>query len=162
MSDITNISINGATKTAKGTPIVKKTGELDKNSFLRILVAELSNQDPTQQKDSTQYIAQLAQFSSLEQLTNLNNNISFSGATSLIGKDVLINQTDNEGNAIMGTVKGVSKNGDSLTVTLQLMQNGKPVLTSDGKPYLQDFDYKNVVEVAEITKATIPNSNTTV
>lgn len=156
---MSDISIN-ATKTANGTPIVRNTGALDKNSFLRILVTELSNQDPTQQKDSTQYIAQLAQFSSLEQLTNLNNSVSFTGATALIGKDVLLNQMDATGNAVMGTVKGVSKNGDSLTVTLQLLKDGKPVYGTDGKPTLKDFDYKDVVEIAEITKATTTTTTT--
>ena len=79
----TTTSLNGATKTSNGTPILSstKTSALDKNAFLKILVTELSNQDPTQQKDSTQYIAQLAQFSSLEQLTNLNTNTTFAAAT---------------------------------------------------------------------------------
>ena len=65
-------SIDGASRaTDKGTPIIKTGSELDKNSFLKILTAELSNQDPQNAKDSTEYVAQMAQFAGLEQMTNL-------------------------------------------------------------------------------------------
>ena len=163
-STSSTVSLNGSSKTNNGTPIVKSNGNLDKNSFLKILVAELSNQDPTQQKDSTQYIAQLAQFSSLEQMTNLNSNVSFSGATSLLGKTVLLNGTNSTGGTNMGTVKGVSKNGDTLTVSVQLMDDkGVPETDSSGNMKLTDFNYTDVIEVASVDKAstTTPTTTTT-
>ncbi len=88
-TDTSTGSLNGASKTNRGTPIVKKNGQLDQNSFLKILVAQMSNQDPTKPKDPSETISQLAQFTSLEQLTNLNTNLSFSGATSIIGKNCI-------------------------------------------------------------------------
>ncbi|HBA04212.1 MAG TPA: hypothetical protein DCW51_09845, partial [Clostridium sp.] len=61
-----------------GTPIVKPGSELDKNAFFKILAAELSNQDPTQSQDTSAYIAQLAQFTTLEQMSSLNSTMTLS------------------------------------------------------------------------------------
>ena len=141
MPDIimTTIAPN-ATKTDKGTPIIRKTdGGMDKNSFLKILSAELANQDPTTPKDSTAYIAQLAQFSSLEQLANLNSSQTFSGASSLIGRVVMLSDTNDAGKAYSGLVKGISKNGDAISVSVQV-----------DKDTVKDFDYKHVTDVVDL------------
>jgi flagellar basal-body rod modification protein FlgD len=71
---------------------------LDKDDFLLLLVAQLKAQDPLKPMDSTQFTAQLAQFSSLEQLYNVNDNLEYlqlyqaslnnSQAVSLIGKSI--------------------------------------------------------------------------
>jgi len=52
-------------------------GNLGKDEFLRLLITQLSNQDPLDPMDSQATIAQLAQFSSLEQMNNLN--VQFEG-----------------------------------------------------------------------------------
>ena len=72
--------------------------ELDKDAFLNLLITQLQNQDPLNPTDSTEFTAQLAQFSSLEQLGNVNENleqlqdfqasINNSQAVSLIGKEI--------------------------------------------------------------------------
>jgi flagellar basal-body rod modification protein FlgD len=49
---------------------------LDKDDFLTLLVAQLQNQDPLNPSDSTEFTAQLAQFSSLEQLQNVNDTLA--------------------------------------------------------------------------------------
>lgn len=46
-------------------------GNLDRNAFLRLLVTELRHQDPTQPMQDREFIAQMAQFSSLEQITSM-------------------------------------------------------------------------------------------
>lgn len=116
-----------------------KSNSLDKNAFMKILMAEVSNQDPTSQNnDPTQYISQLAQFSSLEQMTNLNNTMTLTSALNLIGATVQLNQTDSSGNYISGVVKSVSKSGDDITLNMQV----------DGSSTLQNYDYSNVIGVS--------------
>nr|WP_236911998.1 flagellar hook capping FlgD N-terminal domain-containing protein [Clostridium sp. Cult1] len=58
----------------------KKVGDshnndLDKDAFLRLLTTQLANQDPLSPIEDREFIAQLAQFSSLEQMQNLNKNV---------------------------------------------------------------------------------------
>lgn len=48
---------------------------VDKDAFMKLLVSQLQNQDPMAPQDNQQFIAQLAQFSSLEQMQQLNENI---------------------------------------------------------------------------------------
>jgi len=77
------------------------TKELDRDAFLNLLVTQLQNQDPLNPTDSAEFTAQLAQFSSLEQLGNVNDNleqlqnfqasINNSQAVSLIGKEITAN-----------------------------------------------------------------------
>jgi len=72
--------------------------ELGKTEFLNLLVTQLKNQDPLQPMDNTEFVAQLAQFSNVEQLVSVNEGINILGmqqmsmtnaqAASLIGKDV--------------------------------------------------------------------------
>lgn len=50
-------------------------GIANESTFLTLLVTQLKNQDPLSPTDSTQFVSQLAQFSSLEQLTNINTNV---------------------------------------------------------------------------------------
>ncbi|MCX7032102.1 MAG: flagellar hook assembly protein FlgD [Spirochaetes bacterium] len=51
-------------------------GEMGKDEFLKILITQLSHQDPTQPMQDKDFIAQMAQFSSLEQMTNVSSQIS--------------------------------------------------------------------------------------
>ncbi len=53
----------------------QKNDDLDKDAFLRLLTTQLSNQDPLNPIEDREFIAQLAQFSSLEQMTTMNKNL---------------------------------------------------------------------------------------
>ena len=91
----------------------KSSHELGKDDFLTLLVTQLQNQDPTEPMENTEFISQMAQFSSLEQMTNMSNSfgklasyITSSEATSTLGKKVELNIGDT---TTIGTVAGVSR-----------------------------------------------------
>jgi flagellar basal-body rod modification protein FlgD len=114
---------NQASKyTDRGTKIVKPGEDMDKNAFLKILVAEMSHQDPTQPQDSTAQVTQLAQFASMEQTNNLNTNMSQYAANALLGKTVLLNASDTSGKQYSGTVCDVTKAGSNITVGVQVKE----------------------------------------
>jgi len=72
----------------------KATGSaknLGKDEFLNLLVTQLQYQDPLNPSSDTEFIAQMAQFSSLEQMQNLNDSFSTYKAYSLVGKNVEAN-----------------------------------------------------------------------
>jgi len=84
-------------------PSGKSAQELGKDDFLNLLVAQLKNQDPLDPSDPTEFTAQLAQFTSLEQLYNINDNLkavdALSGefgrmsALSLIDRNVVVSDS---------------------------------------------------------------------
>jgi flagellar basal-body rod modification protein FlgD len=75
------------------------SSKLGKDEFLKLMMAQLSQQDPTQPSDSNAFVAQLAQFTSLEQMQNVNTSLESlligqasqnnSGALNLVGKEIL-------------------------------------------------------------------------
>lgn len=86
---------------------------LGKDDFLKLLVMQLKNQDPLEPLKNQDFIAQLAQFNSLEQMINLNTSFNqmllvqtLTEASSFIGKEV--SWFDADGNAQTGVVDSVS------------------------------------------------------
>ncbi len=84
-------AVNKALKRKDGS----QKGEMGKDAFLKLLVTELKHQDPTQPMQDREFISQMAQFSALEQMTNvsksmdaLNRSARSSEAYSLLGKRV--------------------------------------------------------------------------
>ncbi len=151
MSDILLRSYTGASATDRGTPIVKPGEDMNKDAFLKILSAELQNLDPTGNNDSTQYVTQMAQFASMEQMSNLNTTMADSSAYSLVGKGVTLDVVDSEGVPYTGVVAGVSNNGNSYKVSVELNINGK-------NEY-KDFDISNIMTVLEVPDYSIPPLN---
>ncbi len=98
------MTISGVTSTsstANAAAATKANDELGRNDFLNLLVTQLQYQDPLNPMDSADFTAQLAQFSSLEQLTNMNSQleelavkqtaVNNSQTVSYIGRTVLSN-----------------------------------------------------------------------
>ena len=88
----------------------KTSNELGKDDFLKLLITQMQNQDPTEPMENTEFLAQMAQFSSLEQMTNMassfekmSNYISASEGASMLGKTVQVNIGDA---TVTGVVSG--------------------------------------------------------
>ena len=71
-------------------------GALDKDAFLQLLVAQMQYQDPLEPTDNTEYISQLATFSQLEEMQNLNQSLTEGSAYNLVGKYVFVKVTNNQ------------------------------------------------------------------
>ncbi|HOA91099.1 MAG: flagellar hook assembly protein FlgD [Bacillota bacterium] len=115
---------------------------LGKDDFLKLLITQLRYQDPTNPVDDKEFIAQMAQFSSLEQMQNLNKLVQeyvgtqqamtmFAQATNLIGLQVKVDKGD-------GTV-------DEGTVEAVRFSTAGPVIMVNGKDYL-------ITDLIEISK----------
>jgi flagellar basal-body rod modification protein FlgD len=71
-----NQEVNAFNKALNAGKTVTAGGDMGKDEFLKILITQLSHQDPTQPMQDKEFIAQMAQFSSLEQMTNVSSEIS--------------------------------------------------------------------------------------
>ena len=92
MSALSTLSAVGNSTAPSET---QKKSNLDYQSFLKLLVAQMKNQDPTKPMDSTEYVAQLATFSNVEQAINANKKLDeliqdsrISQGVGLIGRQV--------------------------------------------------------------------------
>lgn len=74
MSEISQTSVNPFLQELQLVAEKKET-ELDKNAFLKLMVTQLNNQDPLNPQENGDFIAQLAQFSSVEGIENLNRSV---------------------------------------------------------------------------------------
>jgi flagellar basal-body rod modification protein FlgD len=133
-----------AASAASGLASTSSQNSIGKDAFLKLLVTQLRNQDPTSPMQAYEFAAQLAQFSSVEQLTQLNAGVgALAGASqlntlmsetafssSLVGKDIVAagNKVDipKSGSGVVRVDVGVG--GGSGTITLT-DANGKEVAT---------------------------------
>ncbi len=123
--------LNNSSSNSSTVPLNKTLG---KDDFLRLFTSQLRYQDPLKPLESTEFTSQMAQFSSLEQLFNLNSGIerliafqqslNNGFATSLIGKSV---RTDS---GVSGKITGVNfDNG----ITYLMLDNGQMVKLNEIK-----------------------------
>lgn len=114
---------NSAYKTAEQRKTEENTAknDLDKQAFLKLLVAQMKYQDPMQPTDNTEYVSQLAQFSSLEAMNNMSQSVDLQRATGLIGKVVTATKTDEVTGVVTektGSVQFVSQSGSKTYLTI--------------------------------------------
>ena len=109
-------STNSTTDTA-----TNPASTLTQADFLQLLVAQMQNQDPMNPQSDTDMAAQMAQFSSLTESTNMSNSLSMMQANSLVGSTVNL-QIDSNTSAT-GVVQGV------------VMNNGAPEIMVNGTTY---------------------------
>lgn len=110
-----DINTNYNITTVYTNRVTTSKDQLGKDDFLKLLVTQLKNQDPLKPMDDREFIAQLAQFSTLEQMQNMNSSFNAVRAINLIGKNIYATITDNNGNSqtVTGKVDVVYKqNGE--------------------------------------------------
>ena len=141
-------SVDGSSSTqdpTKASQSSKNQGTLDKQSFLKLLVAQLSHQDPLKPMEGTEFVTQLAQFSSVEQqiiqsqkldvLSTQMQGLAGNEAASLVGKRVTIqgkSEVNFDGN--LATNQSFTLNGQADSVKVDIKDaNGNVVRTIDLK-----------------------------
>ena len=156
----TSSTAGTSTNTASSTvPTITQT--LGENDFLNLLVTELQNQDPMQPMDDTQSIAELAQFSALQEMTNVATAVNTLNQTmtNYIQQSGLI-----EGSSMIGkSVSGLASDG-----TTQISGIVKSVTVSGGDTQLQITEDDGTTVTMPLSKvtsvqaaATTPTSTTT-
>jgi len=115
--------VNSTTDTSQSSALTGAMKNLDRDAFLKLLVTELRNQDPMNPMEDRDFIAQLAQFSSLEQMQQLNGGITQMGVSSaatqafaMIGHDVDFLDSGSDDLTSSGKIESVS------------FQDGSPIL----------------------------------
>lgn len=118
------------------TTTKKDNSELGKDDFLKLLVTQLRYQDPLNPMDDTQFISQMAQFSSLEQMQNMNTTLMIVQASGMVGAQVT--WKDEKGSSQTGVVTSVK------------IENNQPQLMVGN----------TAVDLSQVTSVTTPTKST--
>ncbi len=134
VSGIDTTAAAGLTKKTTNTT----SSALDKDAFLQLLVTQMQYQDPLSPTDNTEYMSQLAQFSEMEAMNNLNTSYENSQALGLVGQYVLLNTKDASGNLkqVGGLVQYVTISNNQA-----LLRVNDEYYTMDELDSVVDYDY---------------------
>lgn len=147
--------VDQATATSS-TATTSKTSssKLDKDSFLKLLCTQMQYQDPLNPSSNTEYVAQLATFSQLEQLQNLAATQTKSQAFSLVGKEVTVNSSDDSSKSattVSGKVDFVTISGDSTKLSINGKLYSIDLLTSvTDQDYIKNQNSPGITEAASL------------
>ncbi len=117
-------SATSASTTQTASSAAGTSNTLDYNNFLKLLVAQLKNQDPTSPADPTTFVSQLASFSSVEQQVNANSKL-----------DALLTQSElSQGASVIGrTVTSSDGSTSGQVVSVQITSSGATATLTDGQ-----------------------------
>lgn len=129
MSYINSLLASTSGSTASSTTTESSTSSLGMDSFLQLLVTQLQYQDPLDPMDDKEFVAELAQFSSLEQLTEINSGIE--GLTTIGQEQQLIGAVNFIGKTIEATGTAVSvEEGEATSVTFSLPEDASTCMVN--------------------------------
>ncbi len=117
---------------------------LGQDDFLKLLVAQMSQQDPMNPMKDSEFIAQMAQFSALEQSKAMQQDMSSLRASAMLGETVTVRQKDEYGQEI-GTVTGV--------VSQVLIEKNVPKLFVEGRR----FELGDLISVKRTPQTNTPS-----
>ncbi len=124
----TNANAASAANSASTSTATATAATVNYNEFLQLLVAELQNQDPTKPADPTQYMSQLASFSSVEQQVQTNSTLDsllVAQAGGLVGQTVT--SADGKTSGVVASIQTSASGGAVAT-----LQNGNTVTLGAG------------------------------
>lgn len=112
-----------ATASASASSSSNANSTLTQADFLQLLVTQMTSQDPLNPESDTDFAAQLAQFSSLQEATTMAGDMSTMQASSLIGATVAVSSSSNSSDETSGVVTAVD------------MSSGSPEIQVNGQLY---------------------------
>ena len=134
---------DGTTKTQEWNAVFveEDSNVLGLDSFLKLMVTQLTNQDFMNPVDDTQFISQMAQFSTLQAMSEMSSNMKNNYVLSLVGQEVTCAKFNVSGNLVKETGKvervtlsdnefALYVNGEKFTLS-QIMELGKKSETTD-------------------------------
>lgn len=144
---VNSVSNSTSYTTSTSTSSRSTSSELDKEDFLNLLVTQLKYQDPLNPADSTEYVSQLAQFSVLEQMSNLNARMAVLESIALTGKYATASVTDSTGTvtSVEGTVDSVSMDDGEASLVIDGTSVELDDLTS-----VYDYDRSDLFSLASM------------
>lgn len=147
-----------------GLKAADKSGQndLNKDAFLSLLVTQMQYQDPLQPTKNEDFLAQMAQFSSLEQMQNMNSSMTMQQGYNLVGKKILgsfVNSVSKVTEQVVGVVEAVTrKSGETY-----LRVDGKDVKLSAVEAVLNDTaqtqESKDIAEALKKMNTTLEGVN---
>ncbi len=156
---VDNGKLVGATTAAEGSQsgaTVKSSMNETKEMFLELLVAEMQYQDPLEPTDNTEYVKELATFSQVETLNNVQDDVSALTSQNLVGKYVSLTDPDT-GEVVEGKVDFVNENAGEQYVSVEGAMYKASTVTA-----VHDGDYFEAVTMAETFSSLVnqmPNAN---
>lgn len=133
MTTVPPVGTNSTSTQTNGTSSTPQSSGLNYDSFLQLLTAQMKFQDPTKPMDATQFVAQLASFSNVEQVMKTNTKLDSLLVSQSLGQvDGLIGKTVT---SMDGSIKGVVKE-------VHIYSNGTVVALDSGKELLLEAGVK--------------------
>ncbi len=130
--------------------------DLDKDAFLQLLMTQMKYQDPLNPVSDQEFLGQMAQYSALEQMVNLNTAYSKTQAYSMLGKQVQGVYTDPNTEAseeVIGIVDAVSTKGSEVYLTVDGKEIPLESVTAVGDEYLTDVMLDSVTRDTGFARA---------